>query len=379
MNRIFFLLLLLISGLMPVMAQRITPEQYIEKYKDLAIREMKRMGVPAAITLAQGMHETDNGNSELVLKSNNHFGIKCKGSWTAGGVSHDDDAPGECFRTYKDAEASYRDHSNFLRGNNRYSPLFQLDPNDYKAWAYGLRKAGYATNPKYPEIIIKNIERYGLQQYSLTGAESMTQVNTDGLEDDKPGNVATADAPIPNKETGMGAASQINGIKCIYAEKGTSLLAIAVQYEIDLNKLLEYNDLQKDGILNQSQYIYLQKKSKTGPVDVYVVQDEKSPYEVAQNKGMSLASLLEYNQLHASSVMKPAQVLKLRPSSKPITQPTATVITPKTDLTKTHTVQPKEGLYSIARQYRVTVAQLREWNHLSSDNLKVGQVLVITP
>src|ERR687889_681359 len=100
-------------------AQKLTPQQYIEMHKDFAIREMKRMGVPAAITLAQGLLETENGNSDLVKKSNNHFGIKCKSSWTAEGVSHDDDAKGECFRTYKDAEGSYRDHSNYLRGNDR--------------------------------------------------------------------------------------------------------------------------------------------------------------------------------------------------------------------------------------------------------------------
>ena len=125
-----------------VYAQNLTPEQYIQLHKELAIREMKRMGVPAAITLAQGLLETENGNSDLVKKSNNHFGIKCKSSWTAEGVNHDDDAPGECFRTYKDAEGSYRDHSNYLRGNDRYAFLFKLDPRDYKAWAYGLRKAG---------------------------------------------------------------------------------------------------------------------------------------------------------------------------------------------------------------------------------------------
>jgi flagellum-specific peptidoglycan hydrolase FlgJ len=151
-----------------VEAQTITPEQYIEMYKDIAVKEMKRMGVPAAITLAQGLLETENGNSTLLKKSNNHFGIKCKSTWSGNGVSHDDDAVGECFRTYKTAEESYRDHSNFLRGSERYSVLFQLDPADYKGWAHGLKKAGYATNPKYPAILIKSIERYNLQQYTLT-------------------------------------------------------------------------------------------------------------------------------------------------------------------------------------------------------------------
>src|SRR5690606_35110935 len=115
---------------------------------------MKRSGVPAAITLAQGILESESGNSELVKKSNNHFGIKCKSTWTGDTVSHDDDANGECFRAYKNASDSYRDHSDFLRGNKRYADLFKLSQDDYAGWAKGLKKAGYATNPRYPDLLI---------------------------------------------------------------------------------------------------------------------------------------------------------------------------------------------------------------------------------
>src|SRR5580765_6020531 len=131
---------------------------YISRYKDLAISEMKRTGVPAAITLAQGIHETDAGTSDLVRKSNNHFGIKCKENWNGPTVSHDDDARGECFRKYEAAEQSYRDHSDFLKTRSNYASLFKLDPTDYEAWANGLKKAGYATNPKYAQILIKIIQ-----------------------------------------------------------------------------------------------------------------------------------------------------------------------------------------------------------------------------
>lgn len=162
-----------ISFIQNCISQSFTVEEYIVQHKDFAVREMKRMGVPAAITLAQGILETEFGNSPLVRKSNNHFGIKCKSSWTAAGVSHDDDAPGECFRTYKDAEGSYRDHSNFLRGNDRYAFLFKLDPTDYKGWSHGLKKAGYATNPNYPKILIKHIEENNLQQYSLAAVNDV--------------------------------------------------------------------------------------------------------------------------------------------------------------------------------------------------------------
>src|SRR5688572_19781388 len=184
LKRILLMLVIASCCSFSAQSQRLSPEQYIELYKDFAVREMKRMGVPAAITLAQGLLETESGNSSLVRKSNNHFGIKCKSTWTAGGVSHDDDAPGECFRTYKDAEESYRDHSNFLRGSERYAFLFNLDPSDYKGWAHGLKKAGYATNPKYPSILIRRIEQYNLQQYSLAGAREVPKFDAKKFKSD---------------------------------------------------------------------------------------------------------------------------------------------------------------------------------------------------
>src|SRR5258706_1404778 len=264
-------------------AQNITVDQYIQEYKDFAIREMKRMGVPAAITLAQGLLETENGNSDLVKKSNNHFGIKCKSSWTAEGVSHDDDALGECFRRYKDAEGSYRDHSNFLRGSDRYAFLFKLDPKDYKGWAYGLKKAGYATNPRYPEILIKNIEDNNLQQYTLEVAIDIPLFDaskyTSDPEDKTFNEVSNTNSTTKTAEDDQLQQFEnkisINGSTAIYAKKGTSLLAIATQNNINLEKLLEYNDLQTDGLLEKDQVIFLDKKSKEGGKDFYIVQSNE--------------------------------------------------------------------------------------------------------
>src|SRR5688572_11075716 len=142
-------------------------KNYIDQFKDIAMEEMVRTGVPASIKLAQGIHETAAGQSSLVRKSNNHFGIKCKTGWNGESVSHDDDARGECFRKYDDPAQSYKDHSEFLKTRSHYNFLFSLDPTDYQAWAHGLKKAGYATNPKYPQIIIKLIEDYNLQDYTL--------------------------------------------------------------------------------------------------------------------------------------------------------------------------------------------------------------------
>lgn len=145
---------------------------YISSYKDLAISEMQRTGVPASITLAQGIFESTAGTSELVMASNNHFGIKCKDTWTGESVKHDDDLKQECFRKYPTALDSYKDHSDFLKTRSHYAFLFKIDPSDYKGWAYGLKKAGYATNPKYPMALIKLIEDYNLNEYTLLALQA---------------------------------------------------------------------------------------------------------------------------------------------------------------------------------------------------------------
>lgn len=351
-------------------------------YKEYAIREMKRMGVPAAITLAQGMLETECGNSELLKKSNNHFGIKCKNSWTAEGVSHDDDAPGECFRTYKDAEGSYRDHSNYLRGNERYAFLFKLDPTDYKAWAYGLKKAGYATNPRYPEILIKNIEANNLQQYTMLAINDVPNFDASKYQSDPEDKAFAAliKDKGSNEETKAGANNtekiEINGSKAIYKTKGTSLLAVATENNINLNKLLEYNDLEKDGLLAEDQFIFLKKKSKEGEQDFYTVQNNESLYDVAQKNGIRLQNLYEYNNLSGTEKIVSGSKLKLKPAvtERNVSVKNESVIPLPA---KTYLVQPKEGLYTISKKHGVSIAQLKEWNNLTDDNLKVGQQLII--
>ncbi len=160
---------------------------YIITYKDIAIREMQRSGVPAAITLAQGILESSSGSSELVQLSNNHFGIKCKNNWTGETVRHDDDERKECFRKYPTAEDSYRDHSDFLRSNDRYASLFTLDPLDYSGWAYGLKQAGYATESNYPQALVKLIEDYHLQDYSLQALGKKPDADTSSATRSVPG------------------------------------------------------------------------------------------------------------------------------------------------------------------------------------------------
>ena len=392
MKKTVFLLITFIAFSQILFAQYMTAAEYIATYKDIAVREMKRMGIPAAISLAQGLLETENGNSDLVKKSNNHFGIKCKSTWTAGSVSHDDDAAGECFRVYKNAEDSYRDHSNFLRAHSRYAFLFKLDPRDYKGWAYGLRKAGYATNPQYPAILIKNIEDNNLQQYTLEAVDEVPVFDASKYSDD-PEDKGTSDVQEPteqnaepaNTNTSVFIKLTINGSKALFVPKGTSLLAIASQNNINLSRLLEINDLQKDGLLDKDQYIFLEKKQKEGNSDYYIVQQNETLYDVAQKNGIVLQSLYDYNKISAANNIYPGTKILLRPpvATADSNSNTANIKTdlsepPPASQSKIHEVQPKESLYAISKKYGVTIEQLKEWNNLKDNNLKIGQQLTIS-
>lgn len=360
-------------------AQRISIDEYVNQFKDIAMSEMKRSGVPAAITLAQGILESENGNGELVKRSNNHFGIKCKSTWAGESVNHDDDAEGECFRAYTDAAESYRDHSDFLRNNKRYAPLFSLDIDDYKGWAKGLKRAGYATNPRYPELLIKYIEQYNLQQYTLLAMNEVqasdiskatdvkgSEVISPDVKDEK--TVVTDEAALITGEPGK--IITINKIKCVFVNKGTSLLALATKHNINLNKLMEFNDFAEEGILKKDQYIFLQKKAKTGEKEYYIVQPGESIHDVAQKNGIQLQYLRTYNDLQGIEVMPAGTRLLLQPGAKGVIA--------RDQKVKTHTVEPKEGLYAIARKYNVTVQQLKEWNKLESNDLRIGQEIIVS-
>jgi len=385
MKKLFTVSILFLSSAMGFAQEMVTPAQYIEMYKDIAIREMKRMGVPAAITLAQGLLETESGNSPLVKKSNNHFGIKCKSSWTAGGVTHDDDAIGECFRLYKTAEESYRDHSNFLRGSDRYGFLFKLDVKDYKAWAYGLKKAGYATNPSYPLILIKHIEQYNLQQYTLIAADDAPKFDVNKYEDDVEDKVAEEKLSPEEKNTveaSMLDASdkviEVNGSKAVFAGKGTSLLVVATKNNISLSKMLSFNELSEDGLLTKNQYVFLEKKSKTGDKDFHIAKAGESLYDIAQKNGIQLQYMLDYNKLWGNEYIQPGTKIYLKSNIAPAKAILQAVNTGAAASSKTHTVQPKEGLYSISKKYNISVQQLKEWNNLQSDSLSIGQQLIIS-
>lgn len=295
-----------------------TIRKYIETYKNVAIAEEIRTGVPAAITLAQGIHETGAGTSVLVLKSNNHFGIKCKTGWTGESVSHDDDAKGECFRKYDDPIDSYKDHSDFLKNRPYYTSLFNLDPTDYKAWAHGLKKAGYATNPKYAQVLIKLIEDYDLQQYTLLALNGKFS-GTDDVA--YASNVKTAssdetkiDEPVIQKAVVKtysypSGVFKINETNVVFVKKGTAFLKVANDNDLSLPRLFEFNDMKPTDIAETDQLIYLQRKRKVGNEEFHIVQEGETLYDIAQIEGIRMESLLEYNLLRLG--MQPATGEKL--------------------------------------------------------------------
>jgi LysM repeat protein len=304
---------------------------YIDTYKDIAINEMKRTGVPAAITLAQGIHESGAGNSKLALASNNHFGIKCKSNWTGESVKHDDDAKGECFRKYPAAEDSYKDHSDFLKTGQRYAFLFSLDPSDYEGWASGLKKAGYATNPKYPEVLIKLIEEYDLQQYTLIAMGKMPGNDPD------PGTILSGTGsiipPVKNEVSNDGIIIEqkskqpvypsgqfkINETKVVLAKKGTSFLSIAKEYDVDLSKIFEFNEMPRTEIVKEDQLIYLQRKRKTGNHEFHIVQPGETLEGIARQEAIRLESLRELNWLRKEE--KPAIGERLSLQAKSASMP----------------------------------------------------------
>ncbi len=295
-------------------------QQYIETYKDIAIAEMQRTGVPASIKLAQGIHETAAGTSVLVTKSNNHFGIKCKSNWTGESVKHTDDAPNECFRKYDEPGQSYKDHSDFLRNGQRYAFLFNLEPTDYKGWANGLKKAGYATNPKYPQIIIKLIEDYHLDDYTLIAMGKMEPKTSDIALVNKPVEqqpvviqAAVVEKPAVVKPSYPDGVFKINDTKVVFVKAGTSFLALAQQHNIPLKRLFEFNDdMPEVEEADADQLIFLQRKRKTGAEEFHIVQPGETVYDIAQVQAIRLESLLSYNGITATKPLVPGEKLYLK-------------------------------------------------------------------
>lgn len=321
---------------------------YINTYKDLAVKEQQRSGVPAAITLAQGILETDAGSSELCLNAYNHFGIKCKSTWTGETYTYTDDAKDECFRKYSAAHHSYIDHSDFLKNNKRYSNLFSLEPTDYKAWAHGLKKCGYATNPAYALRLIKFIETYQLQDYTHLALNTTIETPTvllastervpaaalahqtktekkqivsevipenEGYEHDAALAALETKAIAPQNNSGnvteYYTLTTRHGLKGFYAKKGDMLLEYAIKNKVRYAKLLELNDLP-DAPLETDMFVYLVKKHKTGQAPTHKVENGESLVQISQIQAIQMEQLLLLNHLKEGEIPVAGSIIHLQ-------------------------------------------------------------------
>jgi flagellum-specific peptidoglycan hydrolase FlgJ len=370
-------------------------EEYIKKYADVAIKEMRDHKIPASITLAQGILESNSGNSSLTRVSNNHFGIKCHKNWQGSKTYYDDDKKGECFRVYPQAAQSFDDHSEFLSGRKRYENLFKLDQRDYKAWAKGLRAAGYATDKRYPEKLIAIIEKYKLYEY-----------------DEK-----VLGKPSKNKESK-------NPQKYYIVKKGDGLYGIAKKFNLSVATLKEINNLDSDTIqLGQKLYLQAQekkikvpkkivndtispskeiivrdsiiKKDTLPPPKVVVIDTTKVPgkikeqnkspdyhivvkgetlYAIAYKYDLEIPDLRKWNHIKKNEISIGQKIFLKDPKSSVTTKDTTTTTT---TTTLKHVVQKGDTLFSIAKKYKISLIKLKSLNNLKDNTIFIGQVLIV--
>ena len=319
MRKLFFAFIMLLP--LSLLAQRITPEEYIQTYKDIAMQEMRDHKIPASITLAQGLLESGAGNSALAREAKNHFGIKCHKGWTGKTYYMDDDEKDECFRKYKNAEESFRDHSEFLCGRTRYAALFDLEITDYKGWARGLKAAGYATNPKYAQLLIDRIELYDLTKYDKIALGQMTDDNQ--LPDIAPEDELLELAFSPENRSAyelvdMTADKRFiyenNGVRFVYAKEGETPEQLAKDFNVKFKKFCEYNLLHcpDEMVFHSGDVVYLAKlKNKNWKAKKYTVAEGETVRDVALRFAVKPEKVMKKNGLKSARLQK-GQVLWLR-------------------------------------------------------------------
>jgi len=282
---------------------------YIDNYSQLAVIQQKEYGIPASITLAQGLLESGAGQSYFVKNSNNHFGIKCH-EWTGEKVYHDDDAKGECFRKYDNVIESYRDHSLFLKNKPRYSFLFDYSPTDYEAWAHGLKKAGYATDPSYAYKLISIIENYELHKFDLQKEPKGWKLDEKSSEKE-----SYKYRPIGNiTAEGNHIIYKNNHVRFVVSEQGDTYGSIADELGISEKKIREYNEIDERIVLKAGTQIYIQrKKSKAAKgIEIHVIKSNESMYSISQNYAIRIQKLYDLNEMNYTEVARIGKVLKLR-------------------------------------------------------------------
>ncbi len=300
-------------------------KSYIDKYSNMAVSEMKRTGIPASITLAQGILESDFGRSTLARKANNHFGIKCHNGWTGDKIYHDDDKKSECFRRYDNAADSYRDHSDFLVNTSRYKSLFSLSSTDYKGWAHGLKRCGYATNPSYATLLIDNIEKYDLHSFD-TGVKRRVSASNNGSGHSA--SLAGSSRPATSSSSqsyssgnggvviGAGEAriQENNRVQYIIVRDGDTFESLAEEFQLLRWEIVKYNELKEGATLYAGQIIYLQPKRSKADVrySTHVVKEGETMYVISQKYAIKTEALYKLNFMDEGSEPAAGKSLRLR-------------------------------------------------------------------
>ncbi len=367
-------------------------EAYINQYKEVAIEEMAHFGIPASITLAQGIIESGAGQSELATIANNHFGIKCH-DWKGESFTYDDDKKNECFRKYSNAAESFDDHSEFLKTRQRYAVLFTYDADDYKAWAKGLKSCGYATNPQYANILIKCIEDFDLHQWDLNDKQRskwFAKINKTKEEIPDDSKIETADkenkmvlpaeTKFPNQRVFV-----FNDIKCVIMQQDESVNELATKFEIGINRLMRYNDISDAAQLKPGNRVYLQPKRHNGNQEFHIVTEGETMFTISRDEGIQLRELYEKNLMIIGSEPATGEKIYLRDTRDSVAilaEQTASDVklteVKSVSEKRIHTIEKGDTLYGISIKYNVTVEELKKMNHLSSSDLHVGDKILVS-
>ena len=323
---------ILLIALQSLPAQvRQTREEYIDRYKSIAVAHMERYGIPASITMAQGILESDCGNSWLSLQSNNHFGIKCKRNWTGDKVYYDDDAKGECFRSYPSVEASYRDHAEFLDSQPRYDSLFAYSSDDYKSWARGLKAAGYATAPDYAQRLTRIIEENQLYLLDRPDGERLYASRMGRKVTDPEGWFADQSSVEPvsgsssaidpdnyrvtiNAHNGYNVY-QTNGVHYVLAKEGDTFENIGQKFRISARNLRKFNDLKdKKAQPMTDEVVYIERKKKRweGNAHTHICRQGETAYAVGQSYAIRTRSIEKLNRLKPGSTLEKGHQIRIK-------------------------------------------------------------------
>lgn len=313
---IIFLFVLFLSSALFGQTDR---EAYIKKYKATAVKKMKEHGIPASITLAQGILESGSGKSSLAVKANNHFGIKCHKGWAGKTYIMDDDEKNECFRKYKSADQSFEDHSQFLTTRDRYAFLFEYKVTDYKKWARGLKKAGYATNPKYAQMLIKVIEDNNLDRFDkiknyrkfikdepLIAATKSKSKYPEFLDE-----IAEDFHPVSISSTNR-VIYETNGIQYVLALQQDSWKVIAEEFDFYTKQLLDFNSANRRTVLNPGDRVYIEKKNKKARVLYHIVVQGESLQSISQKYAVRTKNIRKRNKIKRNEDLIAGQRLRLR-------------------------------------------------------------------